>query len=229
MLLHGGDYDHDGKLDFFICGDRGGVNPVSKLYHNTGNGFEDKTGVIQGLLPFYNGTAAWADWNNDGRADLLVVALALDTTLQQVVPFTRFYSSYDDSLFDVSSSELPNAPQVSNAGLSWYDYDMDGWIDLMISGNNGSAGQTWLFHNNNRKGIGFTDRTNLLPSLPPLMNTAIGWADFTNDGRPDLAITGQDISGNYYSKLYQNRQLICPIYKARPWPGVIMIMMAGPI
>jgi enediyne biosynthesis protein E4 len=72
-----GDYDNDGLEDIYITA----IGP-NHLYHNNGNGtFTDVTatagvpGAAVGGLPLqwkWSSTAAWIDYDNDGKLDLLV-------------------------------------------------------------------------------------------------------------------------------------------------------------
>ena len=68
--IYPADFDADGDLDMFLIRDDGFPN---SLLRNNGNGdFEDVT-IGLGLLSFNDTTsAAWLDYDNDGRLDLLV-------------------------------------------------------------------------------------------------------------------------------------------------------------
>jgi len=72
-----GDYDNDGKVDLFVCGEYTGKTPDprcrSRLYHNQGNGtfvnVADKAGVTN---EHCSKGCAWGDYDRDGRLDLFV-------------------------------------------------------------------------------------------------------------------------------------------------------------
>ncbi len=79
-----GDYDNDGLLDVFVCGeyaggpdDDPGAKPdprnLCRLYHNLGNGKFVNVAARAGVLnERYAKGAVWGDYDDDGRPDLFV-------------------------------------------------------------------------------------------------------------------------------------------------------------
>jgi hypothetical protein len=65
-----GDYDNDGLLDLLFSGvDTTSGTTLCQVWRNTGGGFAD---VNAGLPGIAYGTAAWGDYDNDGRLDILL-------------------------------------------------------------------------------------------------------------------------------------------------------------
>jgi hypothetical protein len=221
-----GDYDGDGWLDLYICNiaapmtatpEQVAASPASnRLYHNDGNGhFTDVTeraGV--GFRGVGNGVA-WADYNNDGTLDLIV------TSYDRLV----LYRNRRDGTFqDVSKSAGLDTFRGYWAGPAWADYDRDGFVDLYICGyvkykfDPGFVGKSsrqytemvpftinpssyppepnLLFHNN---GNGtFTEVGKKLGvDNPTGRSLSASWADYNNDGWPDLYVAN-DISDNVF-------------------------------
>ncbi len=71
--LEWGDYDNDGDLDLFLAGteenDDGSWSYYTYIYDNNGNGTFQNSGIE--LPPMFWGDAAWGDYNNDGKLDLI--------------------------------------------------------------------------------------------------------------------------------------------------------------
>ena len=126
-----GDFNGDGKPDLFV-GARNvpgsyGVLPSSALLQNMGNGkFEDVTASAAPQLASLGMVtdARWADIDNDGQSELLVVG---DWMPLKVLKFSRGRLQRIDS--------LPNSSGWWNC-LTIADIDDDGDLDI-IAGNNG--------------------------------------------------------------------------------------------
>ena len=67
-----GDYDNDGRLDILLAGLDTNNTWICQVWRNTMGGF---TNINVGLPAAPNNSAAWADYNNDGRLDVLLTAI----------------------------------------------------------------------------------------------------------------------------------------------------------
>ena len=187
-----GDYDNDGLLDLIITGSRTLVTGVSKLYHNTGSGFEDVSSLVAGLPQVRYSAVAWGDYDNDGKLDLIITGQSGSTGVSKLYRNTG-------SGFEDASVLLPGLPQVHYSAVAWGDYDNDGKLDLLITGRSGSTSISKLYHNT---GSGFENVSNHI-ALPQVGYSSIAWGDYDNDGKLDLLITGRSGSTSI-SKLYHN-------------------------
>ena len=169
-----GDYDSDGFIDLFIPNNPvGGGLAFHFLYHNNGDGTFSRitTGVISRVFSYGRG-AAWADYDNDGNLDLVLVNVAASNNL--------FRNNGDGTFGVVNTSFTPDS--VNSPGATWVDYDIDGYLDLFRSTLNDPLQR---LHRNNRDGT-FTRITAGAFLSTPGTRIASTWADYNNDGRPDL-------------------------------------------
>ena len=70
-----GDFDGDSDLDIFITAwTLVGGSPINKLWRNNGDGTFTNTAAAAQVAGFnsFSSSAAWADFNNNGRLDLYV-------------------------------------------------------------------------------------------------------------------------------------------------------------
>ena len=120
-----GDYDNDGFLDLVVTDPDSAGN---RLYRNKGDGtFERiKAGPIVADRKGSTG-CAWGDYDNDGFLDLFVVngfAGAQDNLL---------YHNNGDGTFTKITTGSPVNDGGTSFGVSWGDYDNDGFLDLFVS------------------------------------------------------------------------------------------------
>jgi hypothetical protein len=94
------------------------------------------------------------------------------------------------ALAQFSLTPLPGLPAIFSGSLAWADYDNDGRLDFLISGNDATTGKPTLLLWRNT-GAGFTDVTaTTAPGLQGILDGSVAWGDFDNDGRLDFLIAG---------------------------------------
>lgn len=185
-----GDYNNDGRLDFVVIGLDDNDEPVTKIFRNNGSAFVDSGIILPGV---YSGAVAWADYDNDGFLDLLVVgAISLDYPYD---PITRVYHNQRDGTFFDSGLALPGAYA---AAVAWGDYDQDGDLDFVLTGWT-ETGRIARLYRNDGAGV-FVDSG---VALSPVSYGAVAWGDYDNDGYLDLALCGSGNSGSI-TRLYHN-------------------------
>lgn len=87
---------------------------------------------------------------------------------------------------------------VSDGQASWCDFDMDGDLDVFITGRAYGYGRSRFYRNN---GTYFTQVFN--NDVIGLEYSSADWGDYDNDGDPDLLVTGYR-NGNRYTRIYRN-------------------------
>ena len=124
------DYDRDGRIDLFIAND----SMAEFLYHNKGEGKFAEAALLSGVAVDSDGhTYAgmgvdFADYNNDGFPDIVVTDLA-----------SQIYALYRNDgvgTFEYDSFATGITQMTMNHsgwGVRFFDYDNDGWKDLLIA------------------------------------------------------------------------------------------------
>src|SRR5512133_69971 len=186
-----GDYDGDGRLDVLIAGMGRRDTPTTTLYRNTTSGFVDSGIVLPGLS---RASAAWGDFDNDGRLDL-----ALSGLTSAEIPAVLIYRNNGTNFTHVPGSFAA----VFAGNVAWGDYDGDGRLDLLVTGitsasTNGVA-ITRLYHNDGN-GV-FTSVSHPFPNC---YLGAVAWGDYNNDGRLDVIISGATTGGGLVANLWRN-------------------------
>jgi len=145
-----GDYDNDGYEDLFLCS--AGRNA---LYHNNGDGtFTDVTaqsGIGDKPPNVLSVVAAWFDYDNDGKLDLIVdnytywtPALDLrcsmngkeyycDPRRYPSVPPRLYHNLGNGKFEDVTDKSGLGKYPGKGMGISIADFNNDGWPDIFIA------------------------------------------------------------------------------------------------
>jgi hypothetical protein len=188
-----GDCDNDGDLDIFMVGKNDGGVFVTKLYRNLGGGsFSEISNSFPGVI---DGCAAWGDFDNDGDVDILFNGWTGSTYL------TRVYRNDGEGIFTNINAGLPgvhsgNDHQDNSA--AWGDYDNDGDLDILLTGDDGSDYITQLYRNDG-KGV----FTNTYIAIPGVYRGTVRWGDYDNDRDLDILIIGVT-NATSISRVYRN-------------------------
>ena len=124
------DYDGDGWPDVFVTND----NMPNFLFHNLGNGTFEEVALVAGAAlrddgkPVASMGAEFKDYDNDGRPDIFVTALAGET-------YPVFRNAGKGNFIDATlKSRLgPLTLRHSGWGLGLFDFNNDGWKDLFTA------------------------------------------------------------------------------------------------
>lgn len=92
------------------------------------------------------------------------------------------YAQFTDVSADLGiTTSVPT--NYNGSGISFYDFNGDGWDDLTI----GRGGQDIIFLTNNEGTLDPADFT--IPNGDGKLVNMVLWADYNNDGHPDLLVT----------------------------------------
>ncbi|MBI2925529.1 MAG: VCBS repeat-containing protein [Verrucomicrobia bacterium] len=175
------DSDHDGHLDFIATGVSNSFRQATLLYRNRGDG-SFALNLASGFVAVDAGAVAWGDFDNDGKPDLLLTGSTNRSTAGRNV--TRIYRNSGDQTFSDVSAELPG---VELSAVMCGDYDNDGRLDFALAGGTfGILRNISRIYHNNGDGT-FTD---IGAGLPGVLQGAVAWGDFDQDGDLDLLLAG---------------------------------------
>ena len=199
------DVDGDGFDDLYVCQPAGLPN---RLFRNRGDGtFEDIT-AASGLGILENTACAlFADFDNDGRQDVIVVC-ASGPLLFLSEGGGKFRQKPD-------AFQFANPPQGTFTGAAVADYDRDGWLDVyfcLYSYYQGSdqyryplpyfdaenGPPNFMMRNNRDATFRDVTRESRLEQNNTRFSFCCGWSDYNADGWPDLYVVNDFGRKNLY-------------------------------
>lgn len=189
-----GDYDNDGYLDILLTGKNNltvppffnnGV-PISSIYHNNGDGTFSYTAAMEGVV---SGSAAWGDYDNDGDLDVLLTGFTDEydndpsTSTNTPIKKSAIYRNNGDNTFQEITTSLIDVFQSS---IAWGDYDNDGDLDILLTGESDGRSQYQLiggttYYSNPISKIYRNNNVtpNTLPGMPLNLSSSISGNDVT--------------------------------------------------
>jgi hypothetical protein len=203
------DFDRDGWVDIYVANDL----DANFLYRNRGDGTLEEVGLFSGASHSEDGAeesgmgVASGDYDNDGWIDLFVTNFINETN-------TLYHNEGDGFFLDESATSGvgPSSLPYVGWGTQFFDYDRDGWLDLLATnGHTESDAElsdpttSWKqpdFLYRNRGDGTFEDVTGGV--APELSERRAGrgaaFGDLDNDGDMDFLINNQ----NGPVELFQN-------------------------
>lgn len=186
-----GDFNGDGKEDFFIGGarDQSGAIFLRQIDGSWKKSFETD--------PYYEEVdCACFDADGDGDLDLYVASGSAEFSSSSTALIDRLYFNDGKGDFVQSEQLLPSFNFENSSAVVPADYDGDGDIDLFVGVRSrpqfiGLPADSYLLINDGKGN--FSDKTNeLAPGLKKIgMVTDANWEDLNEDGLLDLVVVGE--------------------------------------
>ncbi len=187
------DYDNDGDPDLLLTGSTDVGIHIGRVFRNDGPGTSNNwifTNSGAGLPSIWQSSAAWGDFDNDGDPDVAITGVNATGDMH-----SQIYRNDAGTFIGIGAPLVP----VFNGSLDWMDYDSDGDLDLLITGDKGLFDPVALLYRNDNGT--FT----LVPtSIRGVGSSSVAWGDYDGDGDPDVLIAGRDTTGAYITRLYSN-------------------------
>ena len=197
-----GDFDGDGYLDLWATNHK----HKPSLYRNNGDGtFTDIIDEIWDTNPYADTHGvAWADFDNDGDQDLIVLSGSGGGRSNNTNPKQKnhFYINEAGRLLDRAAEANIDLPLLRGRTPLWFDSNGDGNLDLLLTGvlredGDGNLVTSFLFQQIGMKTFmdtGFQAGFNFQKSA-----AFAQLSDITGDGNMDLIVA----SGPYPGAVFQ--------------------------
>jgi hypothetical protein len=203
-----GDYNNDGFPDIFVT-----CVGQSRLFKNTGKGtFLDVT-QKSGLTDHqgFSTSALWFDYDRDGLLDLFVcnyvrwspehdVFCSLDGTHKSYCTPEAyrgdtcwlFHNRGDGTFEDVTAGSGIFDSSSKSLGVAMFDYDQDGWPDLLVANDTQPNKLYRNLRNGKFKEVGVEAGVAFSSEGKARAGMGVDVGDFDNSGKPGIAITNFD-------------------------------------
>ena len=193
-----GDYDDDGRPDVFVAND----SVPNFLFHNEGGGRFSEIGLLAGVAVARDGKpragmgTEFADYNGDGRLDLVVTNHEFETT-------SLFRNDGGSSFVDTTLDAGISSATLSfvGFGVGFFDFDNDADLDLSIvnghvidntalfrAGSTHAQRKLLFLNTNGRRFAEISQQSGSGFAKDGVGRTLIG-GDIDNDGDIDLVVT----------------------------------------
>ncbi len=173
-----GDFDDDGDIDLIVINENG--NNI--LYSNERQGmFKDVT-EKSGLKNAGSESVAVGDYNNDGFLDLFICPAAAGTP--------ALYRNTGNGTFEPVKNVAAVFSAMGKVRINdavFFDFDNDGYLDLIMGGKSTGTRGLFLYHNDGKGS--FNDVSTLLPDEPGSVNE-LKIFDYNDDGDLDVVVAG---------------------------------------
>ena len=216
------DYDRDGKLDLFVgtyvdldvrtvakpgenvncnykdvpvnCGPRGLALGRCFLYHNRGDGTFEEVSEVSGIRKAtrtYAMTAVAADLDGDGWTDLYVASDSTPSLLFR----NRHNGTFVEEGLERGVSLSNDGEEQAGMGVALGDFDLDGKLDIFKT--HFSEDSSALYKNDGRGNFSDVAAAAGISVETRFIGWGAGFADFDNNGWPDLAV----VTGSVYPEV----------------------------
>ncbi|MEZ5462906.1 CRTAC1 family protein [Dokdonella sp.] len=200
-ILGGGvvaDFNRDGWQDIFYPT---GGNGADRLFINNGNGTFTNQAASWGINQVHlSSAAAVGDYNGDDLPDIFVTCFGPTSTPQ--MGHHHLYRNTGSAFVDEAVAAGVNRCSTISPdgwGGSWGDIDLDGDLDLAISGFLDPATGNCLMRNNgNGTFTDITTSSGLRPSIQGLSGYTPHFVDMNDDRYPELIWIGDFSTSLYY-------------------------------
>ncbi len=159
--------------------------------------FSDISASLTGIAR--RSSVAWGDYDKDGDLDILLSGY----DYEESESITKIFDNLGgNGKFENSRAGLTG---VSFGSATWGDYDEDGYLDILLTGQNYVQSKSIATVWQNNSGEIFSD---IEAGLPGVIHSSAAWGDYDGDGDLDILLAGgYDDGGDIpkaIAKVYRN-------------------------
>ena len=109
--------------------------------------FTDIGATAAPLTPVYYSSVALGDYNSDGKLDVLLTGYTGSARVSQI------YKNNGDGTFTEDTTADSGLTGVSSSSVAWGDYNLDGKLDIVLTGNDAASNQVAKLYTQNSSGV----------------------------------------------------------------------------
>ncbi|MFA5857814.1 MAG: FG-GAP-like repeat-containing protein [Elusimicrobiota bacterium] len=205
------DYDNDGDLDLLVAGGDLGSTGRLAMYQNNSSSYSLTTNVIPSeATGFRAASLAVGDIDRDGDTDFMVLGSTLSVSQLSCVYYENTNGVFSAKAFPMI--EGTDTIGVYDGNIKLNDVNNSGTIDFVVMGRSfpGNRFQTYT----NVGSASFNPTQNPLGTGNGVSNGGIALADYNNDGKTDLVVTGSlNGTSTKVLKLFTENSVTSAIYQ----------------
>src|SRR5674476_588950 len=104
--------------------------------------FTDIGAIAAPLTPVYYSAVAWGDYNSDGYPDILLTGYNGSGFVSKI------YENNGNGTFAEDTTADSLLKGVATGSVAWGDYNSDGRLDILLTGDSGSGYVSKIYKNN---------------------------------------------------------------------------------
>jgi hypothetical protein len=209
------DLNNDGSADIALSGYTDVITGVyGKVYENRNNSYT--ASAMFNIKPLYCGSMQWGDYDGDSDLDLIQSGLYLDEKLHKEISKTYIYRNDVDSFALLKNTGIIG---VSFGSTEWGDYDSDGDLGILLTGQVGMGSDaTGYFRVYRNDGNDSFHLFTIADEINHVYRKS-KWGDYDNDGDLDILVSGdypaQPIGFTYIYKnnngIFSKAETLCDV------------------
>ncbi len=194
-----GDYNGDGYKDLLMVGQNNESNSITKIFtYDPENDEFIKLETLEVTGASF-GDAAWVDFNNDGLLDFIISGYTGITYPESGPPLMHLYENNGDDFELVFQNAFKG---LAESSIDWGDADLDGDLDLLVTGMTEEYEPFSGVYINNIDGFELSEI-----ELPAILEGFGQWGDMDNDGDLDILIAGNGVVEGRQLKVFENEEM----------------------